>query len=172
MSVPGCGAIGGGYVLLLEDSVAVYRAVWGTRGESLALGDVAEGSPASRGILRACLAGGGDIASAGVFQRGLGCIDLLGGVTVNREKSSATFDSTFVALRFIFGDAHANECSDQTAYGAAGTCSCKCRHDWAGCDERTDAGNSESADACEQSQRAPDHATGDGSGGCALRSFG
>src|SRR6266576_535973 len=167
MSVPGRCAVGGDGVVLFEDSVAVR-----STGEPLALGDVAEGSAAARGVLRACLAGGGDIASARVLEGGFGGIGLLGGVAVNREESSASFDGTFVALRFVFGDAHANEGSDQTAYGAAGTCSCKCRHDWAGCDERTDARNGESADAREQPQRAADHAAGDGSGGRALRSFG
>src|SRR5260370_10647464 len=115
MSVSGRCAVGGDNVVLFDDSVSVRSAR-----EPLALGDVAEGSPAARGVLRTCLAGGGDIASAGVPQSGLGGIDLLGGVTVNREKSAATFDGAFVALRFVFGDTHANEGSDQTAYGAAG----------------------------------------------------
>src|SRR3981081_4505648 len=147
MSVPGGGAVGGGYVLLLEDSIAVYRAVWGSGGESLALGDVAEGSAAAGGVLRACLAGGGDIASARVLEGGFGCIDLLGGVAVNRQQSATTFDGAFVALRFVFGDAHADEGSDQTAYSASGTCSCKCRHDWACCAEGADAGEGEGAES-------------------------
>jgi len=52
----------------------------------------------------------------------------------------------------------ANEGSDQTSYGSARACSCKCRHDLAGCDERTDAGMRESANACEQPKRSPDDA--------------
>src|SRR6201993_2221646 len=103
--VSGCGAIGADRVVLLDYSLAVYRAVRGAR-DPFALGDVAEGSTAARGVLRARFAGRGDIARAGALQRGLGCIDLLGGAAVNRQESSAAFDCTFVTLRFVFGDAH------------------------------------------------------------------
>ena len=58
---------------------------------------------------------------------------------MHRKQSPAIFDGTLVALRFVFGDAHANESSHQTTYGSASACTCECRDDWAGGDERTDS---------------------------------
>src|ERR1700747_2554112 len=109
MSVPGRGAIGSDHVALFDDSLSVRS----TSGEPLALCDVAKGSAAARGVLRARLAGGGDVASACVLQGSLGGVNLFGGVTVNRQQSSAALNSAFVALRFVFGDAHTDEGSDQ-----------------------------------------------------------
>ena len=70
------------------------------------------------------------------------------------------FDFAFVAARFVFGNAHANQRASDAADGCAHRSGAERGHNRARGEERTDARNGESADSREPAQGAGEDATG------------
>src|SRR5882757_1439549 len=70
---------------------------------SLQLGDASGRLVASR------LARGGDIGRAGRLEKVLGARNLLRRIAVDREKRAAVLHLTFIALGFVFRNAHSNQ---------------------------------------------------------------
>ena len=67
---------------------------------------------------------------------------------MDREKDSAFFDPTFVAFRFVLRNPHADQGSRDTSDNATRTRSGQRCHNRAGCDERSQAGDCQRANAC------------------------
>ena len=65
---------------------------------------------------------------------------------MDRKQNSASFDVSFVALRFILRDAHPNQSANQAANRAADSQARESSHDRTGCNEGTDSRNRKNAD--------------------------
>src|ERR1700722_1978665 len=79
------------------------------------------------------------------------------------DENAAILHAAFVALGFVFGNAHSDECADQAASCCADAKTCKSAHDGTCRDERSKARNRESADSCKE----PERAAHDAARGCA-----
>ena len=90
---------------------------------------------------------------------------------MNGKQNAARFDVSFVALGFVLGDAHPDECANQTADSAADSQAGQSAHDRACRNKRTDPRNRKSADPGQQAQSSTDHSAGRNSGGGSLRRF-
>src|SRR5580698_11380414 len=97
--------------------------------------------------------------------------DLFRRVTVDGKQDTALFDVSFVALGFVFGDAHTYQGTYETADSAAYSEPGKCAHDRTCRDERTDARDRQSADPGQQPQGSSDYATRRNARGGAFRRF-
>ena len=120
----------------------------------------------------AVFAGGRDVLGVACLERCLRKGDLFGRVAVDGEERSAVLDAAFIALRFVLGNAHADKGSDDSAYRAAYAESGECAHDWAGGDERADAGDGEGSDAGKEAERTTDGSACGDAGRGTLRGLG
>src|SRR5262245_29281745 len=91
---------------------------------------------------------------------------------MDREQYAALLYSTFVALRFVLGNAHPDERSRDTAYDATDGAASERSHDWTGCDEGPQPRNCQRADAGQPAEDAADSRAGRASGRRALRRLG
>lgn len=91
---------------------------------------------------------------------------------MNAKKDAAFFDAAFVALGFVFRDAHADESPGNAADSAAYADSGESGHDGTGGDEGTEAGNGQGSDAGQPAEAAAYYGSGGGAGGSAFGSFG
>ena len=56
-------------------------------------------------------------------------------IAVDRKQDSSFFDSAFIALRLVLGNAHSDQGSRQTANHPAGARASQCGYDRSRCDE-------------------------------------
>src|SRR5579872_3944426 len=84
------------------------------------------------------------------------------------EQDPAFFNPAFVALGFVFGNAHADEGSRNAADGAAYAHSSESSDDWAGCNERADAGNCQRTNTRQPTKGSANYSASCGAGSCPL----
>src|ERR1019366_9092575 len=89
-------------------------------------------------------------------------------VAMRGHENTAIFHAAFIAFGFIFRDSHANERPNEASRGRADTHSGERTHNRACRDERPEARNRESADACKQSERAAHNAASSCPSSCAF----
>jgi hypothetical protein len=77
----------------------------------------------------------------------------------------------FIALRFVFGDAHPDKCADQAPDRTADAEPRQACHR-AGCDERPKARNRKRANTGQNAERAAENSAGSDTSRCAFRSLG
>src|SRR5271168_5257727 len=90
---------------------------------------------------------------------------------MNRQENTTFRNATFIALRFVLGDAHTDQRAGKPAHCAAHSQTRQGRHDWPCGDEWSHARNRECADACEQAECAAQHGSSSRSGGRAFGCF-
>src|ERR1700677_385968 len=76
----------------------------------------------------------GNILGAGGLHDLLGALDRLGAVAMHGQQNAALLHASFVALRFIFGNSHADQRPCAATDGATHTDSRYCSHDWSSSD--------------------------------------
>src|ERR1039458_8448216 len=116
--------------------------------------------------------GGSNVLSASLFQPGFGGINLLGGIAVDREQCSATFDRALISLRFVFWNTKSDERSNYAADRPANSQARQRSDNRTRRDERSHTRNGERPDARQQAERTTDYAASCDASGGTLGSFG
>src|SRR5271163_736002 len=75
---------------------------------------------------------------------------------MDREENAAALEPSLIAFRFVFGNAHSDQGSDDAADSTTSTETGKTCHDGTGCDERPDARNGKRTDPDENTECAAD----------------
>src|SRR6202158_4612167 len=94
-------------------------------------------------VVRARLTGRRDILGAGRLQDLLSSFLPLGVLTMDRDQDPTIFDAAFVALSFVFWDAHSYQRSGDATDRASYSGSSESGHDRTGGDKRPQSRNSE-----------------------------
>src|SRR4030095_954057 len=125
--------------------------------------------PSEHVSVGAGLTGRGDVLGLVLREDLLGARALRAVVGVHRDQEIPALDLGLVLLRLVLRDAEPDQCAGQSPGSRASRCSAERGHDGTRRDEGPDPRDRERPDAREQSQRAPDDATGRCAGGGPLR---
>src|SRR5271156_7123261 len=82
--------------------------------------------------VRGRFASGGNILGAGDLHDFLGAFHRFGRIAMHGQQNAALLHASFVTLRFILGDAEADQRTGESTDGAADTDARESRHDWSG----------------------------------------
>src|SRR3984893_910643 len=115
---------------------------------------------------------GGNVFRSGALQNFLSAFHFVGRGAVYRQENAALLNAPFVTLRFVLGNAHADQRAGNSANGPAHTHAGECRHDWSRRYERSDAGNWQPANAGPQAERTAKNRARAPARGSPFRSFG
>src|SRR5512134_2755650 len=91
---------------------------------------------------------------------------------MDRHEDAAVFDHALVALRLVFGNAHANERARDAADDTTYAHTCERGHNRTCCDKRPQSWDGERADSGEPTKRAADRGACAGARRCALGCLG
>src|ERR1700694_3320513 len=122
-------------------------------------------------VVRARLTGRRDILGAGRLQDLLGPFLPLGVLAMDRDQDPTIFNSAFVALSFVFRDAHSYQRSGDAADRTSHSSSSERSHNRTGGDKWPQSRNSECADAHQPSHGPAEDNTGAGPCRGSLRSL-
>ena len=79
---------------------------------------------------------------------------------MDRQKNAAVFDHSFVALGFVFGNAHSNQRADQAAYHSSASDACQRAHNRACRDKGSEPWDGKCADSGQEAQRPTNRRAG------------
>src|SRR3954453_20791765 len=123
-------------------------------------------------IVGACLSSGGNIIGTALLENIFGQTDPIRIVAMYGQEDSAVLDQAFVALGFVFRNAHSDQSANQPAHDAASAGTRKRTHDGTCGDERPKAWNGECTDSGQKTQRTTDDRSRSGARRRAFRGFG
>ena len=120
----------------------------------------------------AAFTGGRDVFRLVIFEDPFRPVFLVVVIDMHGQEIVPLLQLLLITLRLDLGNAKANEPADDFACRGTKGCATERGHDRAGGDERSHAGNSKRADACEQTEDAACHAAGGRTGDGAFGGFG
>ncbi len=115
---------------------------------------VPHAGPVALGVVRAGFPGRGDVHGSSSFEYLLAALHPIGVIAMHGEQSTAFLHHAFVALGFVFWNAHAYQRANQPAHYSTGADPGQRAHNWARGDERSEARNSQGANPRQYAQCA------------------
>src|SRR5205085_8901054 len=105
-----------------------------------------------------------NVLSASVLKNRLRFLSPVAVIGMDGEQYIPALDPTFIALRFILGNAHADQSPRDSTDHAACADSCQSPNDRSSRDQRPYARDSQASDSSKPAERSTDYAAGDDPG--------